>query len=133
MLRSTVGWMLAAVLLAATPTFAQQGTSALGGKISDEQGGVLPGVAIVVTHEETGIFREVTSSEEGTYLVTQIVPGRYKIVAKLAGFRTMERSGLILQVGTQMTINLALPVGGVEENVTVTGQSPLVDTTSAVV
>jgi Carboxypeptidase regulatory-like domain len=133
MLRSTVGWMLAAVLLAATPTFAQQGTSAIGGKITDEQGAILPGVALVVTNEETGIFREVTSSPEGTYLVTQIVPGRYKIKAQLAGFRTMERSGLILQVGNQMTINLTLPVGGVEENVTVTGQSPLVDTTSAVV
>jgi hypothetical protein len=133
MLRSTVGWMLAAVLLAATPTFAQQGTSAIGGKIADEQGAILPGVAIVVTNEETGIFREVTSSPEGTYLVTQIVPGRYKIKAQLTGFRTMERSGLILQVGNQMTINLTLPVGGVEENVTVTGQSPLVDTTSAAV
>jgi carboxypeptidase family protein len=133
MLRSTVGWMLAAILLAATPTFAQQGTSAIGGKVTDTQGAVLPGVAIVVTNEETGIFREVVSSAEGTYLVTQIVPGRYKITAKLEGFRTMDRSGLILQVGTQQTINLELPVGGIEENVTVTGQSPLVDTTSAAV
>lgn len=120
-------------LLLSAPLFAQQGTSSIGGKVTDEQGAVVPGAAIVVTNEETGIFREVTSSAEGTYLVTQIVPGRYKVTAKLTGFRTMERSGLILQVGTQMTINLALPVGGIEENVTVTGQSPLVDTTSAVV
>src|SRR5262245_49341622 len=134
MQRSLVGSLLAAMLLAiVTSARAQQGTSAIGGKITDEQGGILPGVAIVVTNEETGIYREVTSSPEGTYLVTQIVPGRYKIKAQLAGFRTMERSGLILQVGNQMTINLTLPVGGVEENVTVTGQSPLVDTTSATV
>jgi Carboxypeptidase regulatory-like domain len=126
--------LLALMALAlSAPLFAQQGTSSITGKVTDEQGAVLPGVAVVVTNEETGIFREVTSSEEGTYLVTQIVPGRYKVTAKLTGFRTMERSGLILQVGTTMTINLALPVGGVEENVTVTGQSPLVDTTSAVV
>ena len=63
--------------------------------MTDEQGAVLPGVAIVVTNEETGVFREVTSSEEGTYFVSQIVPGRYKVVAKLTGFRThgAERSG----------------------------------------
>src|SRR5262245_40847674 len=120
-------------LMLSAPLLAQQGTSSIGGKVTDEQGAVVPGAAIVVTNEETGIFREVTSSAEGTYLVTQIVPGRYKVTAKLTGFRTMERSGLILQVGTQMTINLALPVGGVAENVTVTGRSPLVDTTSAVV
>ena len=52
-------------------------------------------------------------------------------MARLTGFRTNERSGLLLQVGTQMTINLALAVGGIEETVTVTGQSPLVDVTSA--
>jgi hypothetical protein len=120
-------------LVLSAPLFAQQGTSSIGGKVTDEQDAVLPGAAVVVTNEQTGIFREVTTSEEGTYLVTQIVPGRYRVVAKLTGFRSLERSGLILQVGTQMTINLALPVGGIEESVTVTGQSPLVDTTSAVV
>ena len=121
------------ILGLSAPALAQQGTSQIAGKVTDEQGAVLPGVAVVVTNEETGIFREVTTSAEGTYLVTQIVPGRYKIKATLTGFRTMERSGLILQVGNTMTINLALPVGGVEENVTVTGQSPLVDTTTAAV
>ena len=133
MRRLSFGLVLGVLWLAATPLFAQQGTAAITGKITDEQGAVLPGVAIVVTNEETGLFREVTSSSEGTYLVTQIVPGRYKVVAKLEGFRTMDRGGLIVQVGTTMTINITLPVGGLEETVTVTGQSPLVDTTSATV
>jgi hypothetical protein len=119
------------VLGLAAPVIAQQGTSSISGKVTDEQGAVLPGVAIVVTNEESGVFREVTTSVEGTYFVSQIQPGRYKIVAKLTGFRTLERSGLVAQVGTTLTMNLTLPVGGVEESVTVTGQSPLVDTTSA--
>src|SRR6187455_2112701 len=110
MRRFRVGWMLVAVLgaLAAPPALAQQGTSEIGGKVTDEQGAVLPGVAIVVTNEATGVFREVTSSAEGTYFVSQLVPGRYKIVAKLTGFRTLERTGLVLQVGNAMTINLPL-------------------------
>jgi Carboxypeptidase regulatory-like domain/TonB-dependent Receptor Plug Domain len=124
--------LLALVLfLVSPPLFAQQGTAQIAGKVSDEQGAFLPGVSVVVTNEETGVFREVTTSSEGTYVVAQIVPGTYKVSAKLTGFRTMDRSGLILQVGTTLTINLALPVGGIEESVTVTGQSPLVDTTSA--
>jgi len=119
------------MFVAAPSLLAQQGTADITGRVTDDQGAVLPGVALVVTNEATGVFREVTSSAEGTYVASQLVPGRYKVVAQLTGFRTAERSGLILQVGTTMTINLTLAVGGVEETITVTGQSPLVDTTSA--
>ena len=119
------------MFVAAPPLLAQQGTAEIGGRVTDDQGAVLPGVALVITNEATGVFREVASSAEGTYVASQLVPGRYKVVAQLTGFRTAERSGLILQVGTTMTINLTLAVGGVEETITVTGQSPLVDTTSA--
>lgn len=129
--RVPVGLLALMLLVSSTSLFAQQGTSQIGGKVTDEQGAVLPGVAIVVTNEDTGVFRETTTSAEGTYLVSQIVPGRYKVTAKLAGFRTMDRSGLTVLVGNTSTINLALAVGGVEESVTVSGQTPLVDTTSA--
>jgi hypothetical protein len=124
--------MLAAFLLAAvTPAVAQQGTSEFSGKVTDEQGGVLPGVSVVITNEETGVFREVVSGADGGFFAPQMVPGRYKITAKLTGFRGFERGGLILQVGKTLTINVSLAVGGVEETVQVTGVSPLVDTTSA--
>lgn len=136
-MRNLLGPKLGIVVVAtcllglAGPVVAQQGTADISGKITDDQGAILPGVSLVVTNEATGVFREITTSSEGTYSASQLVPGRYKIVAKLTGFRTVERSGLQLQVGTTMTINLQLGVGGLEETVTVTGQSPLVDTTSA--
>ncbi len=132
MRRCLVGLALAAFLCAAAaPALAQQGTAEIGGKVTDEQGGVLPGVAIVVTNEATGVFREVVSGPEGSYFVSQLVPGRYRILAKLEGFRTTERGGLILQVGTTLTINLTLAVGTVQETVQVSAESPLVDTTTA--
>jgi hypothetical protein len=115
----------------AVPAFAQQGTAEIGGKVADEQGAILPGVAILITNEETGVFREVVSGADGSYFAPQLVPGRYRVSAKLAGFRAMERGGLILQVGKTLTINLTLGIGGVEETVHVTAESPLVDTTSA--
>jgi hypothetical protein len=117
--------------IAASPALAQQGTAEIGGTVTDSSGGVLPGVAIVITNEATGVFREIISSSEGTYFASQLVPGRYKVIAKLQGFRTVERSGLILQVGITLTINLELPVGVVEESLTITAETPLVDLTSA--
>lgn len=121
-----LGWLLSV----ATTLVAQQGTSSIAGKVTDEQGAILPGVSIVVTNEESGIFRDVVSSAEGTYVVTAIPPGRYKVLAKLEGFRTLERSGLLVALGSTLTADVELRVGGLEETVTVSGQAPLVDTGS---
>ena len=78
---SFVGLVLA---VATAPLLAQQGTSEIGGKALDDQGGVLPGVTLVITNEETGRTREITSGADGSYFASQLVPGRYKISAKLA-------------------------------------------------
>lgn len=132
MRRLLVSWMAGSFLcVAAPPLLAQQGTAEIAGKVTDEQGAVLPGVAIVATNEGTGVFREVVTGPAGTYFLSQLVPGQYRIVAKLEGFRTTDRGGLILQVGKTLTINLSLAVGELAETVHVTAESPLVDTTSA--
>jgi hypothetical protein len=115
---------------AAAPLGAQQGTSEIGGRVVDDQGAVLPGVAIVITNEDTGVFREVTSGGDGSYFASQLTPGRYRIAAKLASFRTFERGGLLLAVGKTLTINVTMALGSLEETVRVTADSPLVDTTS---
>jgi hypothetical protein len=109
---------------------AQQGTADIAGRVADEQGAALPGVAITVTNEASGVFREVTSGPEGTFRVSQIVPGRYRVTGRLTGFRPVEQSGHIVQVGTTLTVNLTMAVGAIEETVTVTGESPLIDTTA---
>ena len=127
----TLGLALGVSLLAAAPVVAQQGTSEIGGKVTDQQSAVLPGVAIVVTNEDTGVFREVVTGPEGSYFVPQIIPGRYRITAKLAGFRSLERRGVLIEVGRTQTLDLTLDVGALAETVTVTGDAPLVDVTSA--
>ncbi len=124
--------VLTLFLAEATGTaLAQQGTGEIGGRVTDEQGAVLPGATLVVTHEETGVFRQVISGGDGTYFVSQLYPGRYRITATMQGFRSIERRGVVLAVGNTLTINLMLTVGTVQESVTVTGDSPLVDLTSA--
>ena len=128
-----VAYLAVMALVLPPPALAQQGTSQISGRVTDAQGAALPGVAVVVRNEETGVTRELTSSGEGSYSAAQLLPGRYSVIARLTGFRTVERTGLTLLVGTTLTINLQLPLGGIEESVTVTGQSPLVDTTTATV
>src|SRR5881397_6355 len=129
--RVFVGLVLAVFLEAmAAPIFAQQGTADIRGRVMDEQGGVLPGVMIVLTNEETGVFREVTSGEDGSYFVSALTPGRYRLAAKLVSFKNFERRGLLLEVGKTLTIDFALAVGTLAESVTVTDVSPLIDVTS---
>ena len=130
MRRLLVGWVIAFLCVAAAPLVAQQGTSEIGGKAVDDQGGVLPGVTIVITNEETGRTREITSGGDGSYFASSLIPGRYKISAKLASFKNFERGGLVLAIGQRMTVNVTMSLGALEESVTVSGQSPLVDTTS---
>src|SRR6266508_5323265 len=125
-----VGSVLSFLLVTAVSAVAQQGTSEIGGRAIDDTGGVLPGVAIVLTNEDSGVFREVTSGNDGSYFASQLTPGRYRLVAKLTGFQTFERSGLLLAVGKTLTIDATLAVGALEETVKVTAESPIVDTTS---
>src|SRR5262245_14149749 len=122
-------WLLLCAL--GSPARAQQGTAEISGKVTDEQGGVLPGVALTVTNQETGVFRDLVTNPDGSYFVSQIIPGQYRITAKLTGFRTLERRDVLVEVGRTKTVDLTLSVGSLEESVTVSIEAPLVDVTSA--
>src|SRR5437867_6716016 len=126
----SVGLVVPLILALAAPALAQQGTSEIGGHVTDQTGAPLPGVIITLTNEDTGVFREVASGPDGSYFGSQLTPGRYRLVAKLENFHTFERRGLVLQVGQALTINATLTVGSLQETVTVLAESPLVDTTS---
>jgi hypothetical protein len=121
-----------AILFAlASPTIAQQGTSELGGRITDTQGAVLPGVTVTVINEDTGLVREMITGASGNYFMPQMLPGRYRVTAKLDGFKALDRRGIVLAVGQTTTLDLTLDVGDLAETVTVTGASPIVDLSTA--
>ncbi len=127
-----LGLAVAAFLCAGSFTAsAQQGTSEIGGKITDAQGGVLPGVTVVVVNEDTGLVREVTTGAGGHYLVSQIMPGRYRVSAKLTGFKGLDRRGILLAVGQTTTLDLTLEVGDLAETITVRSDAPVVDLSTA--
>ncbi len=119
------------IALLSSPVHAQQGTAELGGRVVDAQGGVLPGVSITITNEDTGIVREAISSAEGSFFAAQLVPGRYSVRATLEGFKTLDRRGITLTVGQTTALDLPMEVGGLQETLTVTGEAALVDVTTA--
>jgi hypothetical protein len=117
--------------LSAKEVSAQQGTASLRGRVVDEQGAVLPGVSVVITHQETGVFRDTQTGADGSYSVANLVAGTYRVTAELEGFSKLTREDLLLVAGATQTLELQLRVGSLTENLTVTGASPQVDLTSA--
>ena len=115
------------VLMCPALALAQQGTADIGGKIADAQGGVLPGVTIVLTNEDTGVVRETMSTADGSYFAPQMVPGRYRISAKLEGFKALDRRGVTLTVGQTTSLDLTMEVGALAETLTVTGEAALIE------
>jgi hypothetical protein len=119
-------------LALASPVFGQgAGRAEIRGTVFDQAKSVLPGATVIVTHEKTGLTRTVTTSAEGAFVVPTLVPGVYTIKVELQGFQTITQTGIILNVGQEATLNLTMPVGTLEETVTVAGQSPLVEVTSS--
>jgi carboxypeptidase family protein/TonB-dependent receptor-like protein len=133
MLRRNISAILLTLVFAglAPPAFAQAGRSEINGSIVDTGKAVLPGVTITVTNEETGLERTAVSSGEGTFVIPTLVPGRYTIKAELSGFSPTTQRGIVVNVGQELTVDLTLQVAGVQENITVTGQAPLVEATSS--
>ena len=111
--------------------FAQISTAQLAGKVTDESGAVLPGATVTITQTDTGADRSVVTDGEGTYLVSNLAPGPYRLEVMLQGFRTYVQTGIVLQVAATPTINVSLGLGELEETVTVEAATPLVDVRSA--
>ena len=94
---------------------------------------MLPGATVTATEESTGLVRTVVSNEVGRFVLPAVMPGRYRLSAELAGFQTQARTGITIGVGQDLTINFTLPVGSLSDQVTVTGESPLVEVTQTVI
>ena len=118
------------VLFVPSVSTAQQGTSDLSGRVVDQQAAALPGVAVMVKHQESGLFREIVSGTDGSFHLSGMTPGPYEVSAELAGFRKHVKRDVILVVGRTTPLTIAMEVGTVAETVTVTGESPLVDISS---
>jgi hypothetical protein len=109
--------------------FAQGSTASITGTVRDVSGAVLQGAAITVKHTETGLTRAALSDAGGGFNVPSLPVGQYEVTAAKEGFKVEVRRGIDLVVAQEALVNFTLPVGNVEQRVTVTGDAPLVNTT----
>src|SRR5579864_7918265 len=122
--------LIGSLLLAAAPAVAQVNTATVNGTVTDESKAVLPGVTVTATDKETGRKYVAVTDGRGAYQLALLPPGTYQVQADLAGFAGAEVPTVELLVGQQAAILFTLKISTVRENVTVTGEAPLIDVTS---
>ena len=126
------GFVVLAALLAATAASAQVQTGSILVKAVDDQGGVVPGVSVTISSPVlvAGSMTGVTDAG-GVNRFPSLVPGTYSVKLELTGFQTITRENIVVLVGQTTPVDFAMKVAALAENITVTGASPTVDTTSA--
>ena len=107
-------------------------TGAINGKVTDATGAILPGVTVTISSPAMQGVRTTVTNEEGAYRFPAVPPGDYTIKYELGGFSTVVREGIRVGIGFTATVNAELKVASLQESVTVTGASPVVDVTSTV-
>ncbi|MBI3261699.1 MAG: TonB-dependent receptor [Acidobacteria bacterium] len=114
------------LLAVAIPASAQLQSGTIYGTVQDAQAGVLPGVTLTLSSTD----RTVTfvTESDGKFRFLNLPPGAYTVSAELSGFKTVKREQIIIIVGSNVEINITMQVAAVQETITVTGESPIVDT-----
>jgi hypothetical protein len=129
-LRSFTKWALAALTLLSA-AFGQNRTAQISGVVQDPSGSGVPQAQVSVRNIATGARREARTAEGGEYVVPLLEPGQYEIQVEHAGFRTLQRAGILLHVGDSVRLDLALQLGEISQTVNVTEEAPLLRTTDA--
>lgn len=132
MTKVTVHLLSFLFLCGTVPGWAQISTSTLAGTVRDESGAAVPRAQVVVTEMNTGLRRDVTSSEAGEFAVTQLPPGRYRLTATAPGFTTAVVEDINLSIAERATVEVTLRLGAVTEQITVAATAaPLIEQESA--
>jgi hypothetical protein len=126
--RLVAAWLV--VLTVPIAALAQSmATGTIEGTVSDQTGGVVPGATVIVRNVETNVAREFVTDGDGRYHAAALQPGVYEVAATLAGFDAAPVGDVRLQVGQIATVDVQMRPAGVAEVVTVTGETPMIDTT----
>src|SRR5262245_38258022 len=132
MRRKRLGVVMAAFILISPPLLAQITTGTVAGSVKDPSGAVIPGVTVVLTSETRGTKSAPTvTNETGDFVIPNVTPDTYSLEVSLEGFKTAQRAGIVVSGGARVGLGTTvIEPGAIEETVTVTGVSPLVQTQS---
>src|SRR2546427_6045370 len=130
-LAASVLALVGLIALGNGPVHAQGFAAAITGTVSDTSGAAVPGAMVTVKRLETGLTRAVEVDANGNYSVPSLPVGEYELAVEKMGFQREVRRGITLVVAQEAVLNLTLQVGSVVQQVTVTEEAPLVNTTMA--
>jgi hypothetical protein len=128
-MRWTRLYLLAALVVAAAPAFAQRTTATIRGTVTDQTGAVVPGVTMTVKNAVTGFTRTVTTNTDGIYVFSELPVGTYSLSAELSGFKTITKSGMELSVAQVRVSDFRLETGAISETVNVVADTNVIATT----
>jgi hypothetical protein len=124
--------MICVALALSLPMFSQTTTGRIIGNVHDQSGAAVAGATLTVTDIQRGIVRNATTDDSGGYVVSNLEPGVYSVRVEAKGFKSVERQDILIEVATDVTVEIPLSPGDVKETIVVTSEIPLVNTTSSV-
>jgi carboxypeptidase family protein/TonB-dependent receptor-like protein len=128
--------ILAAMILfvfCAVTTQAQTGTSNITGTVRDSSGAVVPGATVTAKNDATGVTSTQSTTDSGVYAFSSLPVGKYTITIEKQGFKTLQRTENVLEVGTPLTVDAALEIGQLSETVTVQSGTEQLQTANATI
>lgn len=120
-------WLVLILSFAATAAAQSAGTGSLAGRVTDERGGSIAGAKVTVRNMDTNATRELITDDAGDYRAVLLQPGAYEVAVQMQGFATLKSGGIRVEVGSTVTLDLALKVAAVSQEVMVTGATPILE------
>src|SRR5918999_2446674 len=131
--RLTVFCLCATLLSMAAPTLAQDFRGRINGTVTDNTGAVMPGVTVTASSPALIQPQVQVTGADGSYRFLALPPGVYDVAFELLGFQNVKREGIRVVINQTLTVDQQLQVATLQETVTVTGESPVVDTSTTTV
>src|ERR1051326_7553019 len=122
--------LLAFLFAFAMGLHAQDTRGKISGTIIDPQGAQIVGASVTLTNTDTNVSTPLTTNESGYYEAPLLIPGGYRVIVEAPGFKKTVRSNLVLTMREQLRVDIALEVGAVSESITITAESPILDTST---
>src|SRR5437764_4900661 len=119
------------IVALALPCWGQESRGTIVGRVTDTSSAVVPRASVKITNEATGVTVTSQTNESGNYVAPYLISGRYRVQCEMPGFKQLRREGVELRVNDRLELNFTLEVGDTIDTVTVSGETPLLETASA--
>jgi hypothetical protein len=127
-MRRSAGFAALVLAVVSASVAAQDFRGAITGRVTDNQGGRLPGATVTATHVATNVGSTATTDSDGGFSLPYLAPGAYRVTVELSGFKKLAREGVEVRIGDRLELMLSLDVGNFEETVSVAAETPLLET-----